>query len=344
MLWGLAKETLRTCSRNRAPGRAAEGAFFAVLSLPPLVFGLAGSLGFLLGIFGSDAIASIKTDLIGVARRALTQDSVQQVIVPTLDAVLDSGRVDVLSIGFLIALWSGSKALHVVIDGVTTMYGKNGLRGVVKARLFSLWAYVVGLGFAIIALPLVLAGPELIAFLLPTRLEFLGIAYWPAVSVVSTVLLALFFHFTVPDRKRRGRRRDELPGAIVVMLLWLLGSHLLRVFLTHAIGGTSIYGPLAAPIVILVWLYLVVFALLIGAAVNASLAARSPGQSAGEVAESSQPADSESVADHPRQEVGSTSSQDGSHTVDEVDHGGYSTTTSSTSASSSQGYSGSTSG
>ncbi|HEY6740658.1 MAG TPA: YhjD/YihY/BrkB family envelope integrity protein, partial [Actinopolymorphaceae bacterium] len=237
--WRVLRETVRTCVRHRATGLAAEGAFFAVLALPPLIFGLAGSLGFVIGAFGDAAVAAVKADLIRVARRALTADSVREVLVPTLDSVLDTGRVDIVSIGFLIALWSGSRALHVVMDGITIMYGKNGVRGVVKARLFSFWAYVVGLGFAVIVLPLVLAGPEILAFLLPETLHFLRAAYWPAIAVVSTAFLGAFFHVTQPRTPdRRPSWRSDLPGAVVVMLVWIAGSQLLRVFLAHAIGAS----------------------------------------------------------------------------------------------------------
>jgi membrane protein len=55
------------------------------------------------------------------------------------------------------------------------------------------------------------------------------------------------------------------------MLIWIFGSFLLRWVLTHtANGSTSIYGPLAAPIVVMLWLYLLSIAVLIGAALNAA--------------------------------------------------------------------------
>ena len=53
--------------------------------------------------------------------------------------------------------------------------------------------------------------------------------------------------------------------------MWILGSYLLRYPLTTtATASTSTYGPLAAPIAVLLWLYLLSIAVLIGAAVNAS--------------------------------------------------------------------------
>jgi hypothetical protein len=55
------------------------------------------------------------------------------------------------------------------------------------------------------------------------------------------------------------------------MLIWIFGSYLLRWVLTiTAQESTSIYGPLAAPIVVMIWLYLLSIAVLIGAAVNSA--------------------------------------------------------------------------
>ena len=65
--------------------------------------------------------------------------------------------------------------------------------------------------------------------------------------------------------------RYNLPGATFSLLAWVFGSYVLRWVLTAtADGSRSIYGPLAAPIAVLLWLYLVSIAVLIGAAVNAA--------------------------------------------------------------------------
>ena len=54
-------------------------------------------------------------------------------------------------------------------------------------------------------------------------------------------------------------------------MIWIFGSYLLRWILTStAKGSTSIYGPLAAPIAVLLWLYILSIAVLVGAALNAA--------------------------------------------------------------------------
>jgi membrane protein len=62
---------------------------------------------------------------------------------------------------------------------------------------------------------------------------------------------------------------SDLPGSFLALSIWILGSFVLRWILQSTVGGTSIYGPLAAPIAVLMWLYMSAIAVLIGAALNA---------------------------------------------------------------------------
>lgn len=157
----LARVTARTVSRcitHRVTGLAAEAAFFAILSLPPLVFGLAGTIGFVAERYDVAQVDVLKDRVLDLSSQALTQGTVDQVIAPTLDEVLSSGRIDVVSIGFVLALWSGSRALNVFLDTISILYGLGGVRGIVKTRALSFSLYVVALALAIIVVPLVLAG------------------------------------------------------------------------------------------------------------------------------------------------------------------------------------------
>ena len=140
-------------------------------------------------------------------------------------------------------------------------------------RVVSFALYLGFLLAAVVFLPLVLAGPRLVALILPDRLSIIGDLYWPVVLLGSVCMLATLYHLAVPLRTRW---RADLPGAALTLLIWLGGSALLRLVLGLSVGTTSIYGPLAAPIAVLVWLYLLSVAILIGAAFNASLDAVFP--------------------------------------------------------------------
>lgn len=268
LLWRLLVTTVGSCLRYRVTGLAAEAAFFAVLSVPPLIFALAGAIGFVTDQFSAGQVADVREGVIRLSEQALTDSAVNKIIVPTIDDVLQGGRFDVISLGFVLALWSGSRALHVFVDAITIMHGLGGHRGIVPTRALSFLLYILALVLGVFMVPLVVAGPALVGQWLPDRLDLLMHLYWPAVVLVSICFLATLYHVSVPVRTNWS---FNLPGATFALFCWIVGSFLLRWFLTvTAADSRSIYGPLAAPIAVLLWLYLVSIAVLIGAAVNAA--------------------------------------------------------------------------
>lgn len=267
-IWRVVVSTVSTCMRNRVTGLAAEAAFFAILSLPPLIFALAGSIGYVFAQFSSSQIEDVRSTVIELASRALTPATVDDIIRPTLNDVLEGGRYDVISIGFILALWSGSRALNVFVDTITIMYGLGGHRGIVRTRALSFLLYVLGMLTGVVTIPLVVAGPGLVDEALPERMDVLNELYWPTVVLLCVCFLTTLYHVSVPVRTSW---RFNVPGAVFTMFCWIVGSALLRLVLVEtAQGSTSIYGPLAAPIAILLWLYVLSIAVLIGAALNAA--------------------------------------------------------------------------
>ncbi len=267
-LWRVIVTTVGSCLRHRVTGLAAEAAFFAVLSVPPLVFALAGAVGFVSGTFTDTQVDDIRNAVLEVSRQALTDRAVDNIIEPTIREVLGGGRYDVISIGFILALWSGSRALNVFVDTITIMHGLGGHRGIVATRALSFVLYVMAMVTGALSIPLVVAGPTLVDRVLPARLDFVNSLYWPLVLALCICFLATLYHVSVPVRTKW---RFNLPGATFSLFCWVTGSYVLRWVLTvTAAESRSIYGPLAAPIAVLLWLYLLALAVLIGAAVNAA--------------------------------------------------------------------------
>ena len=128
--------------------------------------------------------------------------------------------------------------------------------------------YILAIVTGVFTLPLVVAGPSLVRELLPEQLEVMTRFYWPTVLILSICFLATLYHVSVPVRTNW---TFNLPGATFALAAWIFGSFLLRwILTTTAAESGSIYGPLASPIAVLLWLYLLSLAVLIGAAVNAA--------------------------------------------------------------------------
>ncbi|MFF0276667.1 MULTISPECIES: YihY/virulence factor BrkB family protein [unclassified Streptomyces] len=268
MAWLLLKDTVNSCIEYRILGLAAEAAFFTLLSLPPLLLGLIALLGYADDWTNTDTVASIQENILRAAGTVLSDRGVEDIAKPILDDVTQGKRPDLISLGFAIALWSGSRAVNVFIDTITVMYGLDGHRGIVKTRLLAFLLYLVALLIGAVVLPLAVVGPDRVVELVPWGTEVVSVLYWPAVILLSIAFLTTLYHVSVPVRSPW---IEDIPGALVALGMWVLGSFLLRIYLTSQVEGPTIYGSLAAPIAVLLWIGISAFAVLVGAAVNAAI-------------------------------------------------------------------------
>lgn len=268
MAWQLLKDTVNSCMEYRILGLAAEAAFFTLLSLPPLLLGLIGLLGYVDDWTSTTTVASIERNILGAVQTVLSERGVKDIARPLMDDVTTGARPDVISLGFAIALWSGSRAVNVFIDTITVMYGLDGHRGIVKTRLLAFLLYVVALLLGAVVLPLLVVGPDRVVEFVPWGTEVLAVLYWPLVMVLSIAFLTTLYHVSVPVRSPW---IEDVPGALVALGMWVVGCFLLRIYLTNTVEGPTIYGSLAAPIAVLLWIGISAFAVLVGAAVNAAI-------------------------------------------------------------------------
>lgn len=228
--WLLTKGTAVGAFRYRVTGLAAEAAFFALLSLPPLVIGLIGTMGHLRGLFGADTVGEIRSWVIEQARTVLTGPAVDSVVVPLIDDVIRGGSPDIVSVSYLISLWAGSRATNVYVDTITISYGLSGVRGVIRTRTRAFVLYLIGLLVMIVVIPMLVAGPALVRQALPESAEAVQLLYWPVVVTLSIVFLALLprerpgadvlvargarRRAGAADLDRRQRRPAVLPGRV----------------------------------------------------------------------------------------------------------------------------------
>ncbi|MCF3175703.1 YihY/virulence factor BrkB family protein [Streptomyces sioyaensis] len=268
LAWLLLKDTVHSCMKYRVTGLAAEAAFWSLLSLPPLILGLLGVLGYTQEWIGHDTLHHVRQQILSGAGTVLSSRGVNEIARPLLHDVFTGRRPDVISIGFAIALWSGSRAMNVFVDTITIMYGLDGRRGIVRTRLLAFALYLAALIVGAVTLPLMVAGPDTVVGWLPASEHIIRALYWPVVLLLSVAFLTTLYHASVPVRSPWP---EDIPGAVVALGMWVLGSFLLRLYLTSTVEGPTIYGSLAAPVAVLLWIGVSAFAVLVGAAMNASL-------------------------------------------------------------------------
>jgi membrane protein len=264
--------------QDRILGLSAEAAFWQVLSVPPLLIGLLGSLGYLGDLIGARAVADIEHHLLTASSEVLTPQVVDSLVAPTLDDILKSGRLDVVSTGFLLSLWAGSSATATFMNTIVIAYNQRDIRGPVRTRLKALWLFVVGLTLGVLTLPLLVLGRGLLVSLLPhswqaTASTFINAVYWPLVVVGLLVGLTSFYHVVLADRLPW---RRHLPGSLLALGFFLVAVLLLRTYVADILTTALPYGALAAPIAALLFCFFFGMAVLFGAELNAAIQDRWP--------------------------------------------------------------------
>src|SRR5689334_6903633 len=124
---------------------SASAAFWQTLSLPPLLLGLFGILGYVGGVFGPDTVVAVQTWIVTLTSGVFSRDAVKQIIEPTVAQILTTSRTEVVSIGFVLSLWSGSSAMSAFVDAITKAFAQYQRRNLVWQRVLAMLLYMVAL-------------------------------------------------------------------------------------------------------------------------------------------------------------------------------------------------------
>ncbi len=252
---------------------SAQAAFWMTLSLPPLLLGLLGSLGFVTGWFGPAAVTAAQREIVRLASGVFSTDVVNQIIRPTVSDILTEGNSSIVSVGFVISLWAGSSALASLVDSITAAYHQYNVRHPVWQRIFALLLYAVAMIGSVFVLPLTALGPDLVPQLLPeavrpTVTQLVGVFYYPGLGVLLMVGLATLYKVVLPNKLPWHR---GLPGALLAMVVFLVTSTLLRLYISSVTGTGYTYGALAAPIAYLLFCFFIAMAIVLGAEFNSAI-------------------------------------------------------------------------
>jgi membrane protein len=274
----VAGRTVSKAWQDRILGLSAEASFWQILSVPPLLIGLLGSLGYVGQVIGDQSVREIEDRLLSASAKALTPDVVDSLVAPTLNDILGSGRLDVVSVGFLVALWAGSSATATFINTAVIAYDQRDVRGPIATRLMALWLFVVGLVVAVLTLPLLVLGKQVLVGLLPANWRpiatvLVNAVYWPLVIVGLILVLTSFYHVMLP---RRLPWRRHLPGTLLALAFFLVAALILRAYVADILTTALPYGALATPIAALLFCFFLAMAILLGAELNATIQARWP--------------------------------------------------------------------
>ncbi|MEZ5211414.1 YihY/virulence factor BrkB family protein [Gordonia sp. (in: high G+C Gram-positive bacteria)] len=254
-------------------GWSAQAAFWQALSLPPLLLGVIGSLGYIGGWFGPDTVQIISDRIVGFSGSVFTEQVVDDLIRPTVDNVLHRGRGALISLSFVMSLWAGSSAMSCFVAAIVTAHDQHQVRNPVWQRIFALIIYIVFLITAVLLLPLVALGPTYLIQIVPADWGkamnwLITWGYFPFVGLLLIGVLVLLYRFALPYPLPWLRL---VPGAFLAGVFFWVATYILRAYLTALAKTGYTYGALATPIAFLLFGFFLGFSIVLGAEFNAAI-------------------------------------------------------------------------
>ncbi len=245
---------------------AAGCAFYATLALFPAISMLVFLYGLVFDPVTVEPQLSHLQQILPPPVYALIDERVRE-LVAQQHGSLTTGLV----VSLLVTLWSSATGTKSLLQGLNIAHGLPEQRSFLR---FQFTAFGMTL-CAILAVVLAIA----ILVFMPAAISLIGLsAYQGGLIFISSLALLVSIVFAMlAVLFRYGPSRHPchwmavVPGAVVATLLWMVSSTLFSLYVGRLATYDRTYGPLAAAVGVMMWLWVSVYAILLGAELNAEL-------------------------------------------------------------------------
>ena len=262
----LHKVLLRTVKEfvdDEMPTYASALAYQMLFSLFPFILFLIALIGFLhLPDFFS--WLRLQSELV------LPPQALEQVN-PVIDQ-LQQSKGGLLSVGIVIALWTASAGVRLMMSAMNAAYDVVEGRPIWKRFPLSIF-YTVGIaGMLLVAAALMVLGPQVMEWIASQigMQEFIvtvwTILRWPVIVILLMIAVALIY-YVMPDVKQEFR--FITPGSVLAVVVWIIASLGFGFYVKTFANYNAMYGSIGAIIVLLLYFYISAAVLLLGAEMNA---------------------------------------------------------------------------
>lgn len=240
---------------------AAQSAFFVIMSFIPCVVLLLTLLQYTM-ITQEEAIA-IMTGLMPDEFRVFIADLISGLYMQSTALV---------STTIVAALWASGKAILAISNGLNRVLNLVETRNYLYMRLRSTGYTLLLLIALVLSMVLLVFGNQIHDYLLKVAPFLAGVSSFiisirtVTILVMLTILFAAMYAY-LPNQKRSIVK--QLPGAIISSIAWAVFSSVFTVYLNFSRNLSAIYGSLSIAIMIMLWLYICMLLLFVGAEINA---------------------------------------------------------------------------
>jgi membrane protein len=249
------------------PTLAAQTAYYFFFSLFPLLLFVTPLLSL---VGGRDQVMNFALAQLG---SLVEGDSIKPIADAIRSAVYAENAPGLMSIGALLAAWSGSNIFGSLMTALNTAYDVEETRRWWKRQLLRLGVFIVAAIIMTLATVTILAGEDII-----DRVGmFLGLGHtgrlvWKLIQfpLAFAFLIALgsIIYYFLPNLKQDWRK--VLVASTIMTILWAVATLGFRLYLQYFPPNPA-YGLIGGVIILLTWMYYSMFVVLSGGELAAEL-------------------------------------------------------------------------
>lgn len=258
-LYYIFRDFSRQMTRKNISSFAASAAFFLFLSVIPLLMSLCAILPYtpLTAENLIDAIMQVTPD----AMNGFVEQVVGDVYARS------AGTITIFAI---VAVWSAGKAMLALIRGLNEVNNFEEHRNYLVLRIIAFLYTVIMLVAILISMLIMVFGNVIVNIALHDfpQLHVLVQLIMHFRFLFSWLLLTLAFSMIyafVPGIKLKLKK--QLPGAAFSAIVWSFASFAFSVYVDN-FNGFGTYGSLTTVVIMMIWFYMMMYILLIGAHIN----------------------------------------------------------------------------
>ncbi len=266
----LARKTFSETWKDNVLGLSAQAAYSFFFSLFPILL-------FLAPVF---SLIDNKQDFVNrlLTRLSTTLPPEAYLLLRSVvkDVVFSQNAPGLVSVGILLAAFSGSGVVDTLRGALNTAYDAHDPRSWWLQRGFSMLFTVIAGVVVGTATIVMVAGPEAIGLVAgvlhlggqTTRIWM--VIQYPLALLLLVVFVASLFYF-LPHVEQK--IVHVLVGAVVTVALWIVITLLFRLYVANFGSYNKTYGTIGAVIILLTWMYWTMIAVLTGGELAAELRA-----------------------------------------------------------------------
>lgn len=257
---GKVQTVLGQIRRMEIPTHASHACYFIVLAVFP-------ALTLVLGLLRYTPLeAANLMDLVS----GVLPDALEPYIWKLISGTYENTSKVVVSLSALTALWSASRGIFGLCQGLNAVYSVEEERSWLHTRIISTVYTVLFLMVLLLTLVIHVFGNTIVELfrsdhvIVTMWMDLIDLRFFLLVFAQTMLFAAMFMYLPA----RRNGFRESLPGALFTSLGWMTFSFVFSIYVENFSKYTNVYGSVYAVALAMLWLYMCVSILFYGAVLN----------------------------------------------------------------------------